>query len=383
MKDYDADENQIWYAWHDGLGYGSQMNPPYFAGNGTGAAVGDETTPSYTEETIVHGGGQSMPFLYDNNKQGYANYSEAELTLMDVRDWTEEDVAELSLWFRGYPASFGNFMEDPAGTYTINASGVDITGTADEFHFAYKTLTGPGSIVARVESVQNTNQWAKAGVMIRETLDPDSTHAMVFVTPGQGVVFEYRPLTGDNNLGAAGQQTGITAPYWVKLERSISGSFTASYSANGTTWQQLPNTSMANIQMNANVYIGLAVTAHDASQTCQAVFSNVTFTGTVGQQWMNQDIGVASNDPEPMYVAVSNSTGSQAVVYHEDPAAAQIDVWTEWVIPLQAFADKGVNLTDVDRIAIGLGTKGNMTTPGGSGKMYFDDIRLYRPRNVP
>jgi len=206
---------------------------------------------------------------------------------------------------------------------------------------------------------------------------------MVFVTPGQGVVFEYRPLTGDNNLGAAGQQTGITAPYWVKLERSISGSFTASYSANGTTWQQLPNTSMANIQMNANVYIGLAVTAHDASQTCQAVFSNVTFTGTVGQQWMNQDIGVASNDPEPMYVAVSNSTGSQAVVYHEDPAAAQIDVWTEWVIPLQAFADKGVNLTDVDRIAIGLGTKGNMTTPGGSGKMYFDDIRLYRPRNVP
>jgi len=154
FEDYDADENQIWYAWHDGLGYGSQMNPPYFAGNGTGAAVGDETTPSYTEETIVHGGGQSMPFLYDNNKQGYANYSEAELTLMDVRDWTEEDVAELSLWFRGYPASFGNFMEDPAGTYTINASGVDITGTADEFHFAYKTLTGPGSIVESRERAE-------------------------------------------------------------------------------------------------------------------------------------------------------------------------------------------------------------------------------------
>ncbi|MBN2594323.1 MAG: hypothetical protein JXA81_12515 [Sedimentisphaerales bacterium] len=383
FEDYDAGENQIWYAWHDGLGYGSEATPPYYAGNGTGAAVGDETTPSYTEETIVHGGGQSMPLFYDNNKQGYANYSETELTLTDVGDWTEENVAELSLWFRGYPASVGSFVESPAGTYTITASGADITGTSDEFHFAYKTLTGPGSIIAKVESVQNTNQWAKAGVMIRETLDPGSAHAMVFITPGQGVVFEYRPLAGDNNLGAAGQQTGVTAPYWVKLERSLSGSFTASYSANGTSFQPIPNTSMANIQMNANVYIGLAVTAHDVTQTCQAVFSNVTFTGTVGPQWMNQDIGVASNDPEPMYVAVTNSGGVPAVVYHDDPAAAQIDVWTEWVIPLQVFADQGINLTDVDRIAIGLGTKGNISTPGGSGKMYFDDIRLYRTRNTP
>jgi hypothetical protein len=383
FEDYDTGDNQIWYAWHDGLGYGSEATPPYYAGNGTGAAVGDETTPSYTEETIVHGGGQSMPFLYDNNKQGYAKYSESGLTLTTVRDWTEEGVAELSLWFRGYPASVGSFVEGPAGTYTITASGADITGTSDEFHFAYKTLAGPGSIVARVESVQNTNQWAKAGVMIRETLDPGSTHAMAFVTPGQGVVFEYRPVAGDNNLGAAGQQTGITAPHWMKLERSLSGSFTVSHSTNGSTWQSMPNTTMANIQMNANVYIGLAVTAHDASQTCQAVFSNVMFTGTVGPQWMNQDVGVASNDTEPLYIAVSNRTGPLAVIYHDNPAAAQTDIWTEWIIPLQAFADQGINLTDVDRVAIGLGNKGNMTIPGGSGKMYFDDIRLYRPRNVP
>ncbi|MHC4205360.1 MAG: hypothetical protein ACYSTT_11975, partial [Planctomycetota bacterium] len=383
FEDYDAGDNQIWFTWNDGLGYGSETSPPYYPGNGTGAAVGDETTPSYTEETIVHGGNQSMPLFYDNNKQGYANYSETELTLTTVRDWTEENVAELSLWFRGYPASVGSFVESPAGTYTMTASGADITGPADEFHFAYKTLSGPGSIVAKVGSMQNTNQWAKAGVMIRETLDPGSAHAMAFVTPGQGVVFEYRPLAGDNNLGAAGQQTGVAAPYWVKLERSLAGSFTASHSADGTSFQPMPNTSMANIQMNANVYIGLAVTAHDVTQTCQAVFSNVAFTGTVGPQWMNQDIGVASNDPEPMYVAVTNSGGLPAVVYHDDPAAAQIDVWTEWIIPLQAFTDQGINLTDVDRIAIGLGTKGNMATPGGSGKMYFDDIRLYRTRNVP
>ncbi|OHB78781.1 MAG: hypothetical protein A2Z25_13220 [Planctomycetes bacterium RBG_16_55_9] len=66
------------------------------------------------------------------------------------------------------------------------------------------------------------------------------------------------------------------------------------------------------------------------------------------------------------------------MVVHDDPAAAQIDTWTEWIIPLQTFADRGIVLTNVDRIAIGLGTKGNMTTPGGSGKIFIDDIRLYR-----
>jgi hypothetical protein len=69
-------------------------------------------------------------------------------------------------------------------------------------------------------------------------------------------------------------------------------------------------------------------------------------------------------------------------VVHDDPAAAQIDVWTEWVIPLQAFEDQGIVLTNVDSIAIGLGTQGNTAIPGGSGKMYFDDIRLYRPRDA-
>jgi len=130
--------------------------------------------------------------------------------------------------------------------------------------------------------------------------------------------------------------------------------------------------------MSANVYIGVALTSHDSALTCQAVLSNITTTGTVSGQWTNQDIGIASNAPETLYVTVSNNAGTPAVVYHDDPAAAQIDTWNKWAIPLQAFADQGINLTDVDRIAIGLGTRGNTTIPGGSGKMFFDDIRLER-----
>ena len=135
--------------------------------------------------------------------------------------------------------------------------------------------------------------------------------------------------------------------------------------------------------MGSNVYIGLAVTSRNADATCRAVFSNVNITGNVSQQqWMDQDIGIMSNDPEPMYVAVSNSNGTTAVIYHDNPDASVTDTWTEWLISLQDLENQGLVLTDVDRIAIGIGTKGNITTPGGSGKMYFDDIRLYRPRGV-
>ena len=377
FEGYDAGENQIWYAWHDGLGYGVSGTANYFAGNGTGAAVGDETTVSYTEETIVHGGSQSMPVLYDNGKQSYAYYSEVEHILTGRRDWTAYGLGELSIWFRGRPGSAGSFIEGPAGAYTMTGSGSDIWNTADEFHFAFKTLNGAGSIIARVESVENTNDWAKAGVMIRETLDAGSKHAMAVVTPAQGVSFQRRNDTGGTS--ASDTIGEISAPHWVKIERDLSGNFTASHSTDGSTWEMvgLPD----NISMGANVYIGLAVTSTDASLTCRAVFSNVTTSSNVSGQWMNQDIGISSNAAEPLYVAVSNSAGTPAIVEHENPAAAQIDTWTEWVIPLQAFADRGINLTNVDSIALGLGDRNN-PQPGGSGKMYFDDIRLYRTREA-
>jgi hypothetical protein len=387
---YDANDNQIWYSWHDGLGYGVPGVGDYFAGNGTGGAVGDETTASYTEEAIIRPGGlQSMPLSYDNNKQGFSKYSEAELKLSDIRDWTAEGVAELSIWFRGNGASVGSFVEGPIGTYTMTASGADIWNTADQFHYAFKTLTGAGSIIAKVISVEQANDWSKAGVMIRDTLAAGSKFAAVYITPTDaadgtstnGCRFQARLDTdvaavSDSSVATA-EQMAIIAPYWVKIERDVAGNFRGSYSADGSNWRQM-SWNPQSISMNSNVYIGLAVTSHNAGATCQAKFSNVTITGAVGAQWANQDIGITSNDAEPLYVAVSNSTGSPAVVVNDNPDAANITTWTEWIIPLQAFADQGINLANVDRIAIGLGTRGNMTIPGGSGKMYIDDVRLYQ-----
>jgi hypothetical protein len=89
--------------------------------------------------------------------------------------------------------------------------------------------------------------------------------------------------------------------------------------------------------------------------------------------------GSAGNAAEPLYVAVSNSAGAPAVVAHDDANAATTRTWTEWRIPLQDFADKGVNIANVNAIGIGLGTKAGTAAAGGSGTMYFDDIRLDRP----
>jgi hypothetical protein len=265
----------------------------------------------------------------------------------------------------------------------MTATGADIWNQADQFHFAYKTLTGVGSIEAQVLSIDNTDLWAKGGVMIRETLDAGSKFAAIYITPGNGCRFQARATTDaaatSDTAVVTPAQTAIKAPYWVKIERDFAGNFRGYYSANGTTWTTM-SWNPQNITMTSNVYIGLALTSHNNNATCTAKFSGVKTAGTVGVQWANQDIGIVSNAAEPLYVAVSNAAGQPAVVVHSNANAATTTTWTEWVIPLSDPSSKGINLTNVDKIAIGLGTRGNMTTAGGSGKMYIDDVRLYRPR---
>ncbi|MHC4699731.1 MAG: MBL fold metallo-hydrolase [Planctomycetota bacterium] len=380
FEQYDTGENQIWYSWKDGVGYGSSGDDLFFAGNGTGASVGDETTDSYAEETEVYGGNKSMPYFYDNGKEGGAGWSQATLTLDYPRDWTEQGVGELSLWFKGHPAYVGGFGEDPAGTYTISASGSDIWDASDQFHFAYKEITGAGTIQARVLSVGHTDDWAKAGVMIRDSLDAGSAHAMLAMTPANGIWFGRRAAAGQSSVST--KLPDLAAPQWVKLERTIGGLVRASYSPDGNTWT--PVGTPESVTMNAPIYIGLALTSHNPDATCEAQFSDVTFPGTdVDAGWTDEDVGMIANAPEPMYVAVGDGAGASAVVYHDDPNATVTDDWAHWKIPLRQFADQGVNLTDVDEIAIGFGDSGAPGQTGGSGKMYFDDIRLYRLPEEP
>jgi hypothetical protein len=118
------------------------------------------------------------------------------------------------------------------------------------------------------------------------------------------------------------------------------------------------------------------VTNSEASSTLTATRDWTQAGVTELSLWFR---GKSSNAAEPLYVAVSNTSGAPAVVSYDDPSAATIRSWTQWRIPLQAFADQGINLSNVDKIAIGLGTESGKAAPGGSGTVYIDDIHLNQP----
>ncbi len=133
---------------------------------------------------------------------------------------------------------------------------------------------------------------------------------------------------------------------------------------------------------------------HGGTQSMPLLYINETgvtnsealLTLTTTRDWTAESVaelslwirGSAANAAEPMYVAISNSTGVPAIMANDNPDAAKKGLWTQWSIPLQTFADQGINLTNVDKIAIGLGTKSGMATAGGTGTVYIDDIRLYQ-----
>jgi regulation of enolase protein 1 (concanavalin A-like superfamily) len=157
------------------------------------------------------------------------------------------------------------------GTFTVVGSGADIQGTADEFRYVYQTASGDCETKARVATVQNTNPWAKAGVMIRETLAANSKQALISLTPGNGVEFLWRATTGGTCSQAI--DTAASAPYWIRVVRS-GNTFTAYKSTNGTSWTQV-GTSQT-ITMSTSVYIGLSVTSHADGTLCTSTFDNVT-----------------------------------------------------------------------------------------------------------
>jgi regulation of enolase protein 1 (concanavalin A-like superfamily)/plastocyanin len=207
--------------------------------------------------------------------------------------WLNQDV--------GGPVTAGSSQYDAASdTYTIAGAGTDIWGTGDQFQFAYQTLSGDGSITARVASLTNTAASAKAGVMIRESLNGNSRHALVAIDPpSRGLEFIYRTATGGS--AAETQVAGLVAPYWVRLTRT-GNVLKAERSADGVTWTTV---GQQTISMASKVYIGLAVCSVNKSALNTATFDNVSLTGNV-----NPTAGLnALAAPTGLTVAPGTGTG--------------------------------------------------------------------------
>jgi len=174
--------------------------------------------------------------------------------------WNDADVGAVPL---PGDASYSS------GTFTVTGSGSDVWGTSDQFHYAYTSMTGDGTIIARVASVQNVATWVKAGVMIRNTLDASSAHAFMLVSASKGVAFQRRTATAGISTSTAGSLS--TAPRWVKLTRS-GNTFSAYESADGVNWTLVDTDT---ITMGSTVFVGLAVTSHTTSASATCTFDHV------------------------------------------------------------------------------------------------------------
>jgi len=207
--------------------------------------------------------------------------------------WSDTDIGTPGL---AGSASFS------AGVFTVNGSGSDIWSTSDNFNYASESVSGDATITARVVSQQNTNLWAKSGVMIRESTAANASFVHVFITPGHGVNIQYRSGTGASAVQLA-QTAGPVAPYWVRVVRSGS-TFTGFSSADGVTWAQVGT---INVSMASNALEGLAVTAHNNTALNTSTFDNVTVTTPA------PDFSIAAS-PSSQTVTVGGSTSYTASV---------------------------------------------------------------------
>jgi hypothetical protein len=348
---------RIYETWIDG----------YFDGS-SGSTVGN-LNPPFAERSIVHGGQQAMPLDYNNINAPY--FSEGYREFSPLEDWSGYGVTDLTLWVRGWPAPPS--VNESGGKFTLTVQAADIWGTSDQFTFVYKTLNGDGAITARVTSNgTGSNTWAKGGVMIRDSLEPGSVHGMMVMTGGggNGASFQWRPAADGATLNSDAA-TAVAPPYYVKIERKID-SITASISPDGINWTQQGQSQF--IVMTAPVYIGLCTTPNAATEQRTYQFDNVKTTGSVSAAWHLADVGLNRNGAQDLYVRVEDNTGKKATVTH--PTAVNATDWTEWKIPLSGLAP--VNLTKVKRLYIGVGDKDH-PAPGGTGRVYIDDIRVTVP----
>ncbi len=229
--------------------------------------VANVTTTNYADIQLI-GNGTTYYYVVTGvnslaGESGNSAQASATTTVTVPPPWMTQDI--------GAPAWGSAFYTN--GVFTVTGSGADIWNTADSFRFVYLTTNSANfTMIARVVSVQNINAWSKAGVMIRDSLNPGAANAFIAVTPGNGVTFQYRSSDGGNcnNTTASG-----SAPYWVELVRS-GGTFTGYCSANGTIWTLVGSTTLTNI---TTAYVGLAVTSHNNPSLCMAKFDNVSGLG--------------------------------------------------------------------------------------------------------
>lgn len=210
--------------------------------------------------------------------------------------WTCADI--------GYPSLAGN-QYLIGGTWTVQGSGSDIWSTFDQFRYVWQQLAADGAVSAHITSQDNTDLWAKAGVMMRLTTDPGSPYYAILTTPGNGIVVQYRTTQG-GFAQQSGQITTGTVPTYLMVER-VGTTYSAFTSSDGNTWTLVPGSSVTISSMTGSIMAGMAVTSHNGGLMGSATFDTVNISSSLLclAGWTCADIG----NPTPAGTqSVSNGT---------------------------------------------------------------------------
>jgi fibronectin type 3 domain-containing protein len=257
------------------------------------------TTTNYTDTVPA---GMKFYYVVTAVSGGIESPNSLEATVSLPYPWLTQDVGSVGLTGSASLSS---------GAFTVTGAGADIWGTSDAFRYAYVTVTGNCTMIARVASVQNIDGWSKAGIMIRDSLNANAVNAYIAATPGNGVTWQYRTSTGGNSGNSA--TAGLSAPYWVKLVRN-GNTFTGFRSSDGVIWTQ-QGTSQT-FTMASTAYIGLALTSHNSSSLCTATFDNVTAPG-----WVN-----VTPPPAPASLAATVTNWNVALAWTASSTATSYNV---------------------------------------------------------
>ena len=203
----------------------------------------------------------------------------ASSTVMSGLDspWVSSDIGSVA--FKG-SATGSN------GNYSVSGSGADIWNNVDAFQYMNQPWNGDGEIVARVASIQNTDPWAKAGVMFRQSLAANSAHTMTILSSGSGAAFQRRATAGGSTIQNLAPSIN-SAPYWVRLKR-VGNIFTSYISGDGINWTTIGSDTVA---MTGSIYVGLVVTAHNNTALNMSAFTDVHVSNGLASPWSHQDVG--------------------------------------------------------------------------------------------
>ena len=243
--------------------------------------------------------------------------------------WASADVGAVAL-----PGSASH----SSGTFTVTGSGAGLSGTSDAFHFVYRPMTGDGVVTARVATLAGATSGARAGVMIRETLNARAKHAAVTVGATGGITFHTRARSSKRGT-MSWPGDAASAPYWVRLERRGS-TVTASQSADGVAWSTVGSDS---VPIASTVLVGLAVTSSSDASAATATFEGVVAGDAVDTTAPTVRItapaaGSAVSGTVDVTVEASDATGVQAVDLVVDGVVAGRDTTPPYAFAWDASA---------------------------------------------